>query len=256
MSLVDGIVLKVRQGKTPFYRMLRNAAGSARGANLPLPAFMMPLCGTMYRVHFGIRDMLHSLVTFCYREPLFRGRCAKAGKRLRIDEFPVIYGHTRIYLGDDVAFNGKVSIASGRFHEEPRLVIGNRCALGHRTLLSVNKEVILEDDVLIANDCWIGDNDGHPRAADLRAAHAPLGDRDIKPVHIGESVWIGRGACILKGVIIGKGAIIGANSVVISDVPAYALVMGNPAEIILRGIGKPSERRVQPIHRASVAPQE
>ncbi len=47
---------------------------------------------------------------------------------------------------------------------------------------------------------------------------------------IGNDVWIGQNAVILPGVHIGDGAIIGANSVVGSDVPAYTIVVGNPAK--------------------------
>lgn len=46
---------------------------------------------------------------------------------------------------------------------------------------------------------------------------------------IGNDVWIGQNAVILPGVHIGDGAIIGANSVVGNDVPAYTIVVGNPA---------------------------
>ena len=46
---------------------------------------------------------------------------------------------------------------------------------------------------------------------------------------IGNDVWIGYGAMILPGVTIGDGAIIGAGSVVNRDVPAYAVMGGNPA---------------------------
>ena len=46
---------------------------------------------------------------------------------------------------------------------------------------------------------------------------------------VGNDVWIGQNATILAGVHIGDGAIIGANSVVGSDVPAYTVVVGNPA---------------------------
>ena len=49
---------------------------------------------------------------------------------------------------------------------------------------------------------------------------------------IGNDVWIGQNATILPGVHIGDGAIIGANSVVGSDVEPYAIVVGNPAEVI------------------------
>ena len=54
---------------------------------------------------------------------------------------------------------------------------------------------------------------------------------------IGNDVWIGRG-CILKTtnpkkpLVIGDGAIIAADSVVVKNVPPYAIVGGNPAQII------------------------
>lgn len=46
---------------------------------------------------------------------------------------------------------------------------------------------------------------------------------------IGNDVWIGYEAVIMPGVSVGDGAIIAAKSVVVSDVPAYAVVGGNPA---------------------------
>ncbi|TCC49567.1 CatB-related O-acetyltransferase [Kribbella pittospori] len=46
---------------------------------------------------------------------------------------------------------------------------------------------------------------------------------------IGNDVWIGREAVIMPGVTIGAGAIIGANALVVSDVPPYTTVGGNPA---------------------------
>ncbi|MGL5154748.1 MAG: CatB-related O-acetyltransferase, partial [Aeromonas veronii] len=49
---------------------------------------------------------------------------------------------------------------------------------------------------------------------------------------IGNDVWIGYDALIMPGVKVGNGAIIAARSVVTGDVPAYALVGGNPAKVI------------------------
>ena len=49
---------------------------------------------------------------------------------------------------------------------------------------------------------------------------------------IGDDVWIGINAMILKGVVIGNGAIVAAGAVVSKDVPAHALVAGNPAVVV------------------------
>jgi virginiamycin A acetyltransferase len=51
-------------------------------------------------------------------------------------------------------------------------------------------------------------------------------------VTIHENVWIGFEAIILPGVTIGRGAIVGSRSVVSTDVPPYAVVVGNPARIV------------------------
>ena len=51
-------------------------------------------------------------------------------------------------------------------------------------------------------------------------------------VIIGNDVWIGMNAIILSGVEIGNGAVIAAGSVVVKNVPPYAIVGGNPAKLI------------------------
>lgn len=53
-----------------------------------------------------------------------------------------------------------------------------------------------------------------------------------KEIVIDDNVWIGIAATILPGVHLGYGCIVGANAVVTKDVPAYAIVAGNPAKII------------------------
>lgn len=49
---------------------------------------------------------------------------------------------------------------------------------------------------------------------------------------IKNDVWIGTNCTILDGVTIGNGAVIAAGSIVVKDVPPYAIVGGNPAKII------------------------
>ncbi len=51
-------------------------------------------------------------------------------------------------------------------------------------------------------------------------------------IQIGHDVWIGYKATIMAGVSVGHGAIIATNATVTRDVPPYAIVGGNPAQII------------------------
>ena len=53
-----------------------------------------------------------------------------------------------------------------------------------------------------------------------------------RPIKIENDVWIGMNSVIFSGVSIGRGAIIGAGSYVRTNVPPYAIVIGNPAKII------------------------
>jgi len=55
---------------------------------------------------------------------------------------------------------------------------------------------------------------------------------ELKPIEIGNDVWIGARVFVRDGVSIGNGAIVAAGAVVMKDVPAYAVVGGVPARII------------------------
>ena len=54
------------------------------------------------------------------------------------------------------------------------------------------------------------------------------------PVVVEDDVWIGANATLLGPLRIGKGAIIGAGAVVTGDVEAGAVVVGNPAKVLLK----------------------
>lgn len=55
---------------------------------------------------------------------------------------------------------------------------------------------------------------------------------EFKPIVIRDDVWIGERAMILPGVTIGRGAIVGAGAVVSRNVPEFAVVVGNPAQVV------------------------
>jgi acetyltransferase-like isoleucine patch superfamily enzyme len=148
---------------------------------------------------------------------------------------PYVSGHARIQIGDDVNFFGKVDIFSGRMLDEPRLTIKDRVDIGHSVVFVVNKEIVIEEDVNVASGARFMDSDAHPRNTAERIADLPPRPEEIKPVRICRRAWIGQNSFILKGVTIGEGAIIGVNSVVVTDIPAYAVAMGNPARVVVKG---------------------
>ena len=63
--------------------------------------------------------------------------------------------------------------------------------------------------------------------------YIPYDDSYIyKTIIIGDNVWLGNSVIITGNVTIGEGAIVAAGSVVVKDVPDYAIVGGNPAKVI------------------------
>ena len=80
----------------------------------------------------------------------------------------------------------------------------------------------------IARDVIIRDYDSHTIEED--------GFQMMKPIIIGDNVWIGNRAMILKGVTIGDGAIIAAGAIVTKNIPSKTIAAGVPAKVIKKGI--------------------
>lgn len=241
LSVFDRLILRIKRADSPSTRVLKRAI---RFISLPtvfrIPRLFVGPLRVAYELHYMALLACRTVVTILYRGPLFQSRCASFGRNVRMDgKMPFVSGHVQIHIGNDVVLGGHISIASGRMFDEPRLIIKDRAEIGWNSHITVNREVIIEEGVRIPN-CRISDSDGHPREVDRRAANEPPDLKDIRPVRICRGAWIGTGSYILKGVTIGEGAVIGANSVVISSVPPYALAMGNPAEVIIRGFGAPA----------------
>jgi acetyltransferase-like isoleucine patch superfamily enzyme len=234
--VLNSFALKIRRRDTPFYASLNTLARRVISANLPVPRFFNPCLRVLYAVHQDSLFALRWAASYFYYEPLFRGRCESTGKRITVEKLPFVVGHAKIRVGDDVNFFGKVDIFSGRVFDEPRLTIGNRVDIGHGVSFVVNKRIDIEDDVNVASNVTFMDSDSHPKDMDDRIADLPPKPEEIRPIRICRSAWIGRGCTIMKGVTIGEGAIIGTNSVVLVDVPARSIAMGNPARVVMKNI--------------------
>ena len=153
-----------------------------------------------------------------------------------IGDDSVIRSHTVIYAGNVIGVHfqtgNKVNI-----RESNR--IGNHVSIG--TLSVVEHHVEIADNVrihtqvfipeysVLEEGCWIGPN------VVFTNAKYPLSpgvkDSLVGPI-VKRGAKIGANATLLPGVVIGENALVGAGSVVARDVPAGAVVVGNPARVI------------------------
>ena len=104
--------------------------------------------------------------------------------------------------------------------------MGDRCKIGDRALLY--RGVVLEEGVFIGPGAILT-NDRLPRAINPDGSLKEWGDWQLDTIRVAKGASIGAGAIILAGVNIGEWAMVGAGSVVTRDVPAGAVVKGNPA---------------------------
>lgn len=109
--------------------------------------------------------------------------------------------------------------------------IGNYCTLVG-AIIATNNRVVIGDYSFVAHEVVIADSYAAVPGIGSNLSEQKQASSDQKDsVIISENVWIGARSVILAGAHIGEGAIVGAASVINCDVPAYAVVAGNPARI-------------------------
>lgn len=137
------------------------------------------------------------------RDALLRELLGSAGKNLYIEsDFKCDYG-CNIHVGDNFYANFDVLIL-----DSCEVRIGKNCMLAPRVCIYTATHPL---DPFERNE---------------------IGLEYGKPVTIGDNVWIGGSAVINPGVTIGDNAVIASGSVVTKDVPANAVVGGNPARVL------------------------
>ncbi|MBX2842623.1 MAG: N-acetyltransferase [Flammeovirgaceae bacterium] len=125
-------------------------------------------------------------------------------------------------------------------HIMPNCIIGQKCNIGQNVVVS--PEVVLGNNVKVQNnvsiytgvtcedDVFLGPSMVFTNVINPRSGVNRRGQYDKTIVKKGVS--IGANATIVCGITLGEYAFIGAGTVVIKDVPAYGLVVGNPAKQI------------------------
>jgi UDP-2-acetamido-3-amino-2,3-dideoxy-glucuronate N-acetyltransferase len=143
----------------------------------------------------------------------------KLGRDVKIYAFVNLYG---CEIGDECRIGTFVEVQKG-------VRIGNRVKISSHTFIC--EGVAIEDEVFIGHGVMFI-NDKYPHATNPNGELQSEEDWVCIPTLIKRGVSIGSNATILCGVTIGEDAMVGAGSVVTHNVPAGAVVAGNPARII------------------------
>lgn len=143
----------------------------------------------------------------------------RLGKDVKIFAFVNLYG---CEIGDETKIGTFVEI-------QKNATIGKRCKISSHTFIC--EGVTIEDEVFVGHNVTFI-NDLYPRATAADGQLQTEADWECRPTLIKRRVSIGSSATLLCGITVGENAIIGAGSVVTRDVPANAVVAGNPARVL------------------------
>jgi acetyltransferase-like isoleucine patch superfamily enzyme len=222
----------------PSARFVRWVYRGSRSFSIPAPKVIFK---PLLWCYLEWRFLWHTFRRVAIAEPLFKAYCKQYGRRLRTGIYlHWIQGDGDIVIGDDVYLDGKCSISfAARFADRPLLQIGDHTIIAHNCRLKIGKEIRIGRHCLVAGNVFMFDSTGRANDPELRRNGSPPADNQVRPIILEDNVWIGRNAIIFPGVTIGEGSVVSAGAVVMTEVPPYTVVAGNPARKILPGIRKP-----------------
>ena len=143
----------------------------------------------------------------------------KLGENVRLSKFINLYGCT---IGDESKIGAFVEI-------QKNASVGKRCKISSHSFICEGVEI--EDNVFIGHGVTFV-NDSYPRATTVDGGLQTEADWKVERTVVKKGASIGSGATILSNITIGESALVGAGSVVTKDVPANAVVAGNPARVL------------------------
>lgn len=147
------------------------------------------------------------------------------GENVKLSQFINLYGCS---IGDNTKIGPFVEI-------QKNAVIGRNCKISSHTFIC--EGVTIEDNVFVGHNVAFV-NDTYPRATAADGSLQTEADWTVEATRIQKGASIGSGVTVLANVTIGENALVGAGSVVTRDVPANAIVAGNPARV-LRYLSEP-----------------
>ncbi|MBQ9625037.1 MAG: N-acetyltransferase [Clostridia bacterium] len=141
------------------------------------------------------------------------------GENVKFYDFVNVYGAK---IDDNTKIGTFVEIQKNAF-------VGKNCKIQSHSFIC--EGVHIEDEVFIGHGVMFV-NDRYPKATGKDGKALKDGEWKLEETVVKKGASIGTGAVILCGVTVGENALVGAGSVVTKDVPANAVVAGNPAKII------------------------
>jgi UDP-2-acetamido-3-amino-2,3-dideoxy-glucuronate N-acetyltransferase len=142
----------------------------------------------------------------------------KLGRNVRFSKFINVYG---CEIGDDTKIGAFVEI-------QKNATVGKNCKISSHSFIC--EGVTIEDNVFVGHGVTFI-NDPYPRATTPEGGLQTEKDWKVERTVVKKGASIGSGVTVLCNVTIGEKAIVGAGSVVTKDVPANAIVAGNPARV-------------------------
>ena len=148
---------------------------------------------------------------------------------------------TDVYLENDRRNSGvpMLDIRNINARIEPGAIIRDKVTIGDNAVIMmgavINIGSVIGDGTMIDMGAVLGGRATVGKNCHIGAGAVLAGvvePPSATPVIVEDGVLIGANAVVIEGVRIGKGAVVGAGAVVIQDVPAGAVVTGNPAKII------------------------
>ena len=149
----------------------------------------------------------------------------KLGKDFQLSRFINLYG---CEIGDETKIGAFVEI-------QKNASVGKRCKISSHTFICEGVEI--QDNVFVGHSVTFI-NDSYPRATTPEGELQTEADWKVEKTVIRKGASIGSGSTILSKVTVGENAIVGAGSVVTKDVPANAIVAGNPARFLRFATGE------------------
>jgi acetyltransferase-like isoleucine patch superfamily enzyme len=198
---------------------LRLAPSPRRGGPLALARFMR--ANHMLNLNYGRLLARYALLKLRY------------GRRLKTDGICFVCPGVKLEIGPRatlrigrwawIGHGCKIRVHEGEVSIGAKTVIGQECTISAYQHVSIGRECIIADRVMLIDF----DHGGTEVERPIRLQG--IYKRDVR---VGHNVWMGYGACVLRGVSIGENSIVGTYAVVTKAFPANSVLGGVPASLI------------------------